>query len=409
MAKASRIYEFYNAFRDISHVIHSSINVDEVLDLIVWKASEALKAKGSLLRVLNLETQQFELSAFYGLSDAFFAKRPASHPRIVTDLYDIEKIVIIRDLLNDPRVQFPQDLQKEGIQMIMDLPLHLRADVAGLLRLYFESSRAFDEEEREFAISLAEQCACAIDKVWIIQEQQTKYDLLALHTEKLSALGRMSAGIAHEINNPLAGVLLYSSNLYKKVPDEGPLKEGLEIIMRETQRCKIIIQELLEFSRDKEPQKNLSDINGIIDRSISILENEFHLRHIAVEKDLDEKMTETLIDGNQLQQVFVNLFLNAAQAIEDDGIIAVRTRIEPESKRIIVIVDDDGCGISNDHIDKIFEPFFSTKKNGSGLGLAVSYGIIRNHHGTLKASKTPDNKTRFTISLPVIKKKGKSL
>ena len=406
MAKASRIHEFYNAFRDISHVIHSSNNVDEVLDLIVWKAVEALKAKGSLLRVLNLETQQFELSAYYGLSDTFFAKRPASHPRIVTDMYDIEKIVIIRDLLHDPRVQFPKDLQKEGIQMIMDLPLHLRADVAGLLRLYFDTSRTFDEEERDFAASLAEQCACAIDKVWIIQEQQTKYDLLALHTEKLSALGRMAAGIAHEINNPLAGVLLYSSNLYKKVPDEGPLKEGLEIIMRETQRCKIIIQELLEFSRDKEPQKNLVDINGIIGRSISILENEFRLRHISIEKDLDEKMTETLIDGNQLQQVFVNLFLNAVQAIEDNGTIAVRTQIKPESKKIIVTVDDDGCGISNDHIDKIFEPFFSTKKNGSGLGLAVSYGIIRNHHGTLKASKTPDNKTRFTISLPIIKKKG---
>ena len=293
MAKASRIHEFYNAFRDISHVIHSSINVDEVLDLIVWKAVEALKAKGSLLRVLNLETQQFELSAYYGLSDTFFAKRPASHPRIVTDMYDIEKIVIIRDLLHDPRVQFPKDLQKEGIQMIMDLPLHLRADVTGLLRLYFDTSRTFDEEERDFAASLAEQCACAIDKVWIIQE-------------------------------------------------------------------------LLEFSRDKEPQKNLVEINGIIGRSLSILENEFRLRHISIEKDLDEKMTETLIDGNQLQQVFVNLFLNAVQAIEDNGTIAVRTQIKPESKKIIVTVDDDGCGISDDHIDKIFEPFFSTKKMARG-------------------------------------------
>ena len=401
MERAKRIEAYYNAFREMSKIVHASIKVEEVLELAVWKASEILGAKGALLRLLNLETQELELSAAYGLSNEYLSKGPVTRSNIINDLYSKKKTIIIHDIATDPRVQYPKEALKEGIRMFLDLPLTFQDGIAGILRIFFATQRDFFAEEIDFTISLAELCSCAIGKARLIESQQSQYDQLALQTEKLTALGRMAAGIAHEINNPLAGILLYSSNLVKK-SDPGPIKEGLEIIMQETQRCKIIIQELLEFARDRESQKTMANINTIIEKSLSILENEFRLRHIQLETRLSSTVTETMLDGHQLEQVFVNLLLNAIQAIDQDGIVTVRSQVAPGHEFIVVEIEDTGCGIPDENLDKIFEPFFSTKKEGTGLGLAVSYGIIRNHQGSIKADSEKGKRTRFRITLPVL-------
>jgi signal transduction histidine kinase len=212
----------------------------------------------------------------------------------------------------------------------------------------------------------------------------------------------MSAGIAHEINNPLAGILLYSSNLIKKVPEEGAFKEGLEIIMHETIRCRSIIQDLLEFSRDTEPQKIMTNINDIIEKALSILENEFHLHHISMEKDLSSQMPDNELDPNQMEQVFVNLLINAVEAIQEEGLITIRSQIDAERKCERIEISDTGCGIQPENLSKIFEPFFSTKTKGTGLGLAVSYGIVRNHNGEIQISSVPGEGTHFTIEIPFL-------
>jgi signal transduction histidine kinase len=180
------------------------------------------------------------------------------------------------------------------------------------------------------------------------------------------------------------------------------LKEGLEIIMQETQRCKSIIQGLLDFASDKEPRKTLADITTIIQQSLNILENEFRLRHISIVKDFARSPQDSCVDANQLEQVFVNLLLNAAQAIDDNGTITIRSRPNPARREIAVDVIDTGCGIPPENLSKIFEPFFSTQKNGSGLGLAVSFGIIKNHGGRLEVSSRPGEGAQFTVTLPLV-------
>lgn len=403
---ANNLEVFYNTFREVSKVVHSSTDLKEVLDLVVWKATEALSAKGAILRILNLDSDKLELSAAYNLSAAFLAKGLARQKNLITDLYRQSRVVVIRDIHHDPRIHYPQEAEREGIRMVLDTSLSFRDHIAGILRIYFAEARAVSDEERDFLVSLADQCALAIEKNRLIEAQKSKYDMLALQTEKLSALGRMAAGIAHEINNPLAGILLFSSNLFKKVPDEGPLKEGLEIIMRETQRCKFIIQELLEFARDKEPRKASANITTIIQKSLNILENEFHLRHIRIEKDFASGLQDICVDANQLEQVFVNLLLNAAQAIDDKGTITVRSRMNSPRREIMVDVIDTGCGIPAEHLGQIFEPFFTTKKNGSGLGLAVSFGIIKNHHGRLEVFSRLGQGSHFTVALPLTQDKA---
>jgi len=392
---------FYRAFRDISTAVHSSTDVKEVTGLAVKLVTNAIKAKGSVLRILNLETDRLELNAAYGLSDRYLSKGHVSSHIIITDLCRQNKVIIVDNIRTNPRVQYPKEAQEEGILMMLDLPLSLGAHIIGIIRIFFSEQRRFSDEEMNFLISIAEQCALAIEKARLIEIHKTRYDQLALQTEKLSALGRMAAGIAHEINNPLGGILIYSTNLIKKIPDEGPLKQGMEIIIQETLRCKTIIEDLLEFSREKEPQKAPANINEIIRKTIKILGNELRLDHINLTADLSEKIPDTFIDVNQMHQVFVNLLLNAIEAIRDNGAINITTAVEDVRKCIKIEISDNGCGIHPDHIAKLFEPFFTTKPKGTGLGLAVTYRIIRNHKGEIHVSSLQGKGACFTVEMPL--------
>jgi len=395
---------FYRIFRDISTSVHSSSDVKEVLDLVVKKATEAVNAKGALLRILNLETGRLELSAAYGLSERYLSKGHVSTAKVITDLCRINKVIIIDDVQTNPRVQYPREAREEGIASMLDLPLTLGDHVVGIIRIFFSDQRKFSDEHLNFLVAVAEQCALAIDKARLIEQQQDRYQHLAIQTEKLSSLGRMAAGIAHEINNPLGGILLYGTNLIKKVPKEGPLHEGLEVIINETMRCKHIIQDLLEFSRDRPPSKTMGNINAIIEKALSILENEFRLKHLSIDKDFSDEMPDILVDSSQLQQVFVNILINAVEAMEERGTITLKTSVGPDHEKVTVEMTDTGSGIAPENVGRIFEPFFSTKSKGTGLGLAVSYGIVRNHQGDIRVNSQQGQGTCFTIEFPILQR-----
>jgi two-component system NtrC family sensor kinase len=396
------IETFYRVFRDISTLVHTGKTLTEVLDRVVWKATELLDAKGALLRIRNLETQQFDVAAAHGLGEIYLNKGPVTSEKILTNEIRQNQVLIINDIWKAPRVEYPQEAWDEGIRMMLDIPLTVADQMIGLLRIYLAEKRDFSDDELSFMVSIGEQCACAINKARLIENQKARYDHLVIHTEKMSALGRMAAGIAHEINNPLAGILLFSSNLSKKVPQNGPLKEGLDVIIRETVRCKSIIQELLEFSRDREPQKDMTNPNTILEKALKILGNEFRLHHIQIEKHLSDEMRETLLDENQIEQVFVNLLINAVQAIEEKGVITVTSRMDQGREKALIEVADTGSGIPEENIAQIFDPFFSTKPKGTGLGLAVSYAIVKNHQGDINAFSKPGEGTRFVLEFPIL-------
>jgi signal transduction histidine kinase len=391
----------YNILRDISSSLHSGTHVKDVLDILVMKSAQMLNARGALIRILNPKTKHLDLGASYGLSDQYLSKGPAFRKEFVMDLCRQNRVLVIRDILNDPFVQYPNEAWAEGIRMMIDAPITYKDDVLGILRIYFDEPREFPEEELQYLILIAERGAAVIQRAQLIEIQESRYDQLALQTEKLSALGRMAAGIAHEINNPLAGILLFSSNLLKKVPEENPLREGLQIIIQETLRCKAIIQDLLEFSRATEPKAALANVNSVMGRAIHLLENEFRLHHIRLEADLDKQLPEILIDENQIQQIFVNLLLNAIQGIEEQGTVTIRTYVGPDRKNVTIDISDTGCGIPPDNMSKIFEPFFSTKPKGTGLGLAVTYGIVQKHGGHTYAYSQPNQGARFVVELPI--------
>jgi len=381
--------------------MHSSTSLQEVLKVVVTKSAGVLDAKGALLRILNKETNRFDVRAAWGLGERYLSKGPVTTEKLLSDPSELYNVKIITDIWHAPRIEYPQEAWDEGIRMMVDVPLAVSEQMIGLIRLYLTKRRRFSDDELDFIITVAEQCACIIERVQLMENQQARFDHLATQMDKMLSLGRMAAGIAHEINNPLAGILLYSSNMSKKVPQGDPLEEGLNIIIKETQRCKTIIQGLLEFARDREPQKVPADINAIMETALGILDNEFRLRHVDLELQLSENMVKTLLDENQIEQVFINLLLNAIHAVEENGRVTIQTAVDSENNKVQVEITDNGCGIAADDVKKIFEPFYSTKAKGTGLGLAVSYGIVKNHQGDIRVYSVPGKITRFTIELPI--------
>ncbi len=402
MRQTSEIAALYKVLKDISILVHSSTSVREISEVLVQKVTEILDAKGTMLRILNLETNELECCAAFGLSDPYLAKGPVTNRELLKEFCKDDDVVIIDDVLGDPRVEYPREAWEEGIRMFVNIPLMVHEDVVGILRVAYTGKRSFSEEEIDFLRAVAQQCACAINKARLYEKQQARYAQLALQTEKLTALGRMAAGIAHEINNPLAGILLYSTNLIKKVPIEGSLREGLDVIILETMRCRTIIRDLLEFARDREPQKVKAHTNQIIERVLSILDNQFRLQRITVDKHLSSEIPENMIDVNKMEQVFVNLLLNAVEAIGTNGTVTVTTRLDREGGCELTEIQDTGCGIPAENLNKIFEPFFSSKPKGTGLGLSVSFGIVQSHGGDIHVESDPGIGTRFSIRIPLL-------
>jgi two-component system NtrC family sensor kinase len=389
------------AFQDIRTQLHSSLQVSEVLRMISKKATEAVNAKGALVRILNLETNEFELEEAYGLGEKYLSHRLLDDPKSITELYRLNDIVVIDDILHNPRVKHPEEAYEEGFRMMVDVPLSLKKRIVGIIRVCLTEHREITRDELNLLVACATCGACAFDNARHMEAQQSQYESLTLQTEKLSALGRMAAGIAHGINNPLAGILLYSTNLLRKTPENSPLHEGLDIIVYETKRCGNIIQGLLEFSRGGEPNKALAHINDIIEKALLILENEFLLHHIEVKKQLSPTMPKILVDINQMEQVFVNLLLNAIEAIQNHGVVTFKSYLGDDQSSEVIEVSDTGCGIAPENISRIFEPFYSNKKHGTGLGLSVSYGIVRKHGGSIKVFSRQRTGTRFIIELPL--------
>lgn len=229
-------------------------------------------------------------------------------------------------------------------------------------------------------------------------------------SQKLAAVGQLAAGVAHEINNPLTGVLSFSSFLLKRAQDYPEFKQDLEVIVRETQRCRGIVKGLLDFSRQSPPEKHESDINEIVERAIRIVQIQLDAHRVELKRNLCAGLPKVHADANQIQQVLVNLLLNANDAIgEGGGTIGLATNIkmngdtiQAQAKEIEIRVSDTGCGISAANLQKIFDPFFSTKgPKGTGLGLAVAWGIVEKHNGSIEVESEVGKGTTFRIRLPI--------
>jgi two-component system NtrC family sensor kinase len=219
-------------------------------------------------------------------------------------------------------------------------------------------------------------------------------------SEQLASVGRLAAGVAHEINNPLTGVLAFADLLREKENMDAQDREDLELIIRETKRAREIVKGLLDFARETPQVKTQVDINDLARQTLKLLGKRDAFQGIFLLEELAEPLPLVHGDKNQLQQVLVNLSLNACEAMPRGGTLVVATSCAKD--HVVIKVSDTGCGIKKDHLDKIFEPFFTTKPvgKGTGLGLSVTYGIVQQHGGTLEVESDEGKGATFTVILP---------
>ncbi len=224
-----------------------------------------------------------------------------------------------------------------------------------------------------------------------------------MESEKLALIGQLSANVAHELNNPLQGIVTYSHLLLESKPAEDTENDSLQKIVIQANRCRDIIRGLLDFSRQRKPDKILCDINDVLKGCISLLEKQAQFQNIQIIYDLQADLPKAIIDPSQIERVFINLLVNAAEAMDGNGRLTLLTRFDPSERFIELEFADSGHGISRENLEKIFDPFFTTKDTGHGvgLGLAISYGIVKEHNGTISVESEIGKGTTFTVRLPV--------
>jgi two-component system NtrC family sensor kinase len=221
-------------------------------------------------------------------------------------------------------------------------------------------------------------------------------------SEQLASVGRLAAGVAHEINNPLVGVLAFADMMREKENLDDQDRQDLELIIRETKRVREIVRGLLDFARETPSVRTRVDVNDVMRQTVRLLGKREAFEKIYIVEDLSEPLPPVDFDKSQLQQVFLNLALNACEAMPDGGTLMLHTSATAD--RVVATVTDTGCGIKREHLDQIFEPFFTTKPvgKGTGLGLSVSYGIVHQHGGTLDVESEVGKGTTFTVTLPAV-------
>ncbi|MGD9346140.1 MAG: cache domain-containing protein [Candidatus Aminicenantes bacterium] len=222
-----------------------------------------------------------------------------------------------------------------------------------------------------------------------------------IQSEKMASLGKIAAGVAHEINNPLTSILINTHLMMENIAEESTFQENLNMISEETSRCSDIVKGLLEFARQNPPQKSYEDINAIVNTVIGILEKQVTLKNIKIIKDMKEDLPPIKVDAGKIKQVFWNLIINATEAMPEGGSLTIRSRLSKSGQFIAIEFTDTGIGISDEQKKKLFDPFFTTKGGGTGLGLAVSYGIIEQHQGKIEVKSRLSQGSSFTVSLPV--------
>lgn len=236
-----------------------------------------------------------------------------------------------------------------------------------------------------------------------MKKKLEKTQIQLLQAEKMASLGKLAAGVAHQLNNPLGGISLFTKLILEEYELEEKVKEDLNRILKDTQRCSDTVKELLEFARQTSQFMKPCDINRAISRTLFLLENQALFQNIITDKNLEENLPLVKADIQQLNHMFMNIILNAAQAMEGKGKLIIKTSLSSDEKHVCIEIADTGPGIPEDIKSHIFEPFFTTKDEGkgTGLGLSIVYGIVENHMGNIQVSSEPGKGTKFLIELPI--------
>jgi len=289
------------------------------------------------------------------------------------------------------------------IEAEVTLPLLSKDRLIGILNLgHKESKELYSTEDLEVLSTLANQAAIAIENAKLYENLKQSQTIIQ-RSDRLSSLGLLTAGLAHEIRNPLVAIRTFTQLLPERYEDEEFRNNFQTLALKEVDRICGLVNDLLSFARPTTPKVSPEDVNEIVDSIARILETEAKEKDVRIHLRLATGLPKIFIDKEQIKQVLMNVIINAIQSIEGGGAVEIFTRMfsrEGSERFVQIEVRDTGIGIEEDDLENIFNPFFTTKKEGCGLGLSISHQIIQEHGGHMMAESNPGEGTTFFINLP---------
>jgi len=406
------------ALFQLSQATTSSLAIDTVVKIILNHVAEITESEAVWIMLYHPAHRVLEIVAARGFSDQISLKSLVLQPGqgVLGEVFQKGKPIFIPDLQKDQRLVYRDAVERSGITSLIGIPLMAKGKAIGVIGLFSPKSveaGQIQQERLDFLTTIASQVAIAIDSAKLYQDLEQKVTELKrlqgqlIQTEKLSAIGELVSGVAHEINNPLTSVVGFTQLLLETT--ENPRdREFLEKIFSEAMSCSEIIRNLLTFARRHPAEKSYTSVNEIIRKALELKRYQLETDGVEIIEHLSDAIPPAWIDPHQMQQVFFNIIHNAHQALLErkklsSGALQLTITSEVKNGLVTISFHDTGPGILPDVLPKIFEPFFTTKEVGvgTGLGLSISYGIVKEHGGEILIENLFGEGVTFIVTFPL--------
>lgn len=385
---------------EVSRDITASLDLDEVLRRVVRHAARLLRVQAAALMLVDDAGPVLRIRATYGGGQTWMRRPPLDMAgSFIDEVVRSGSPLALLDLRDHASDAYAQMAAQEGLSSLLCVPLKTSLQRTGLLIVYTIEPRRFRAEEVELLSALAAQSAIAIENACLYRAMLDTQEQLR-QSERLAALGSMSAGLAHEIRNPLHTMQLLAYAMQKDCLRSGTLSADLEVMQSEIGRLTLLVEQFLDFARPKRPAITPQKLQEIMEETLLLVRTEARRRGIRIAKAWTGDLPVVWVDGTQIKQVFLNILLNAMQAMPSGGGIEVRMHANGEC--ITTEIHDHGEGMPAAVKAQLFTPFFTTKPKGVGLGLSISQRIIEGHRGAIRVTSQPGVGTTVRIELPLV-------
>ena len=391
----------FESLSSVSRTINSTLNLDEALRAITKEACELMRARMCSLMLLDDTREWLDLRASFGAGDAYIKKpRLSAEESLLGVVVRRQKPQQVANVQTDPRYQNVGLARKENLVSLLSVPLVFAGQAIGTLNVYTARQYHFSNEEVKILSALAELSAIAIEKARLYERVVDVEEQLR-QNEKLSALGLLAAEVAHEIRNPLTVMKLLYHSLDLKFEDKDPRAKDARVIESKIEHLNKIVEQILDFARTTEPKFAPVNLNDLIDELGLLVRHKLANQNVKLVRELQPDLPLISGDATQLEQVFLNLILNAAEAMPEGGTLTVKTCALPPYQ-VTVTFKDTGGGMSKEQQQRAFKTILATTKaKGTGLGLAIVGRIVETHRGEIQIKSRQGRGTTILLTLPV--------
>jgi two-component system nitrogen regulation sensor histidine kinase GlnL len=399
-------YDYRETLGRFSKAMVSILDLESLSKRIVETITQTMGVEKASLFLWNEEKGAYSLFESKNIKMASSTLLVAKNDPLPHYLQKIGEIIIREELAKGENIRELNDVIKKMslLESEVSIPLISKGQLVGMINLGYKFNKdIYSHEDIELLSTLANQTAVAIENARLYEDLKKSKSYIR-RADRLASLGTLTAGLAHEIRNPLVAIKTLTQLLPERLDDEEFRNQFLKIAAGEVDRISSLVTELLEFARPSDPKLELEDINAVLDGMILLVSTETKKKQIHVAKHYASDLPPVQIDREQIKQVFLNILLNAIEATKENGKIIVKTRsfMKPGGEPYAQIeFTDTGCGIPGEYLEDIFNPFFTTKSTGSGLGLSISNQIIQDHRGYIDVESQLGKGSSFFINLPV--------